>query len=174
MRMARLLEAGAHGIMCPRCESPEEAAEVVRWAKFAPVGQRGFDGAGADSDYMAHSIDDYLNRSNANTFIIIQVEDETSIGRCEELIQVPGVDMLMLGPADYSVLLGEPGKSSHPKIADAQRRIAAAAKATGKHWATTSFSIGHAREVANMGAKLIFNSADIAFVRQGLVSLKES
>jgi 4-hydroxy-2-oxoheptanedioate aldolase len=38
MRMGRLLEAGAQGIMYPRCESPQEAAELVRWAKFAPQG----------------------------------------------------------------------------------------------------------------------------------------
>src|SRR5215216_4503605 len=44
MRMGRLLEAGAQAIMYPRCDSPEEAAEVVRWAKFAPLGARGFDG----------------------------------------------------------------------------------------------------------------------------------
>ena len=39
MRMGRLLEAGAQGIMYPRCESAEEAAELVRWAKFAPQGE---------------------------------------------------------------------------------------------------------------------------------------
>src|SRR5438046_2402785 len=47
MRMARLLEAGAQGIMYPRCESAAEAAEVVRWAKFAPLGERGLDAANA-------------------------------------------------------------------------------------------------------------------------------
>ena len=49
MRMARMLEAGATGIMYPRCDGVDEAREVVRWAKFAPLGQRGFDGAGADA-----------------------------------------------------------------------------------------------------------------------------
>src|SRR5690349_18777398 len=42
MRMARLLELGAQAIMYPRCDSAEEAAEVVKWAKFAPLGRRGF------------------------------------------------------------------------------------------------------------------------------------
>ena len=51
MRMARLLEAGAQAIMYPRCESAAEAAEVVRWAKFAPLGERGVDGASADAPY---------------------------------------------------------------------------------------------------------------------------
>src|SRR5262245_5612721 len=44
MRMARLLEAGAKGIMYPRCSDAAEVKEVVRWAKFAPLGERGVDG----------------------------------------------------------------------------------------------------------------------------------
>src|SRR3982751_2849862 len=48
MRMGRLLEAGAAGIMYPRCEHEDEAAEVVKYAKFAPIGARGIDGGGPD------------------------------------------------------------------------------------------------------------------------------
>src|SRR6185295_2119987 len=44
MRMGRMLELGAQGIMYPRCETPEEARELVKWSKFAPLGRRGFDG----------------------------------------------------------------------------------------------------------------------------------
>src|SRR6188508_3007590 len=43
MRMGRMLEAGAQGIMYPRCDNAAEAKELVRWTKFAPLGQRGFD-----------------------------------------------------------------------------------------------------------------------------------
>ena len=50
MRMGRMLEAGAHGILYPRCESAEEAAEVVKWAKFHPFGERGFDSGSADNN----------------------------------------------------------------------------------------------------------------------------
>src|SRR5688500_18912834 len=51
MRMGRMLEAGATGIMYPRCDSPEEAREVVKWAKYAPIGKRGFDGSNPDAPY---------------------------------------------------------------------------------------------------------------------------
>src|SRR5262245_48226355 len=48
MRFGRMLEAGAQGLMYPRCSNAEEAREVVSWAKFAPLGRRGFDGGNAD------------------------------------------------------------------------------------------------------------------------------
>src|SRR5437660_1246984 len=41
MRMGRVLEAGAHGIMYPRCDNADEARAVVTWSKFAPMGRRG-------------------------------------------------------------------------------------------------------------------------------------
>lgn len=174
MRMARLLEAGAHGIMYPRCESAAEAAEVVRWSKFAPIGERGFDGAGADGGYMAHSMVDYIDRANRNTFLIIQVEDERSIAKCDEMIAVAGIDMLMLGPADLSVLSGNAGQFHHPLISEARQRVADAAKAAGKHWAATSMSLEHARQLSEAGASLIFSGADIVFLRRDLCSLRDA
>ena len=53
MRLGRLLEAGAKGIMYPRCDDAKEAREVVRWSKFAPLGERGFDGANPDQPYCS-------------------------------------------------------------------------------------------------------------------------
>ncbi len=172
-RMARLLEAGAHGVMYPRCESPEEAAEVVRWAKFAPLGQRGFDGAGADSDYMSHSMIDYLQRANANTFVIIQVEDERAVERCDEIIRVEGVDMLMLGPADFSILSGRPGEFSHSSVEHARSRIAEVARAAGKQWASTSGSISDARQLAEMGAGLVFCGNDLVLLRREIIAMRD-
>src|SRR4029079_9656066 len=51
MRLGRMLESGAQGIMYPRCDDAREAAEAVKWAKFPPLGRRGFDGGNADMPY---------------------------------------------------------------------------------------------------------------------------
>src|SRR5579872_6258376 len=83
MRMSRLLEAGAQGIMYPRCESAEEAAEVVKWAKFAPVGERGIDGANADAPYCFMPIKPYLRTANAETLVIIQIESPRAVEKVE-------------------------------------------------------------------------------------------
>ncbi len=64
MRMGRLLECGAQGIMYPRCESAEEAAEVVRWAKFAPQGERGIDGANGDAPFCFMPMPEYIKLAN--------------------------------------------------------------------------------------------------------------
>lgn len=168
MRMGRMLEAGATGIMYPRCDSAEEAREVVTWAKFAPLGRRGFDGSGPDVPYLLTPMDRYLREANEQTFVIIQLEEPHAVDRAEEIAAVPGVDMLMFGPADFSVITGVPGEFSHPSVKEAQEKVARAAKNNGKDWAATCGSVEVARAMIEMGARLVFHGCDIVFVKNGL------
>ena len=87
MRMGRLLEIGAQGIMYPRCESAEEAAEVVRWSKFAPLGERGVDAANADANFGSISVPDYLRLANEHTLLVIQLESQSSLQNAEAIAQ---------------------------------------------------------------------------------------
>jgi 4-hydroxy-2-oxoheptanedioate aldolase len=172
MRMGRLLEMGAQAIMYPRCESAEEAAEVVRWSKFAPLGTRGFDGGNADAMYTAAPLMEYMEHANRETFILIQLEDERSVDRAEEILATSGVDALLLGPADFSILGGFPLQFDHPKIAAAFEKIAAAARNTGKHWARTVGTPEQAQQALEMGARLLFHNADIVMVKRGLETIQ--
>lgn len=172
MRMQRMLEAGAQGIMYPRCDDAAEAAEVVRWAKFAPQGQRGFDGSGADMPYMSMPLDEYLVEANRQTFVIMQIEPPHALEGAEEIAAVEGVDVVMLGPADFSILSGIPGQFDHPLVRDATRRIADAARKAGKPWGCPASSPEHARTLLDMGARIIFHMADIVLVRNGLEQVR--
>ena len=168
MRMSRMLEAGATGIMYPRCDSAEEAREVVKWAKFAPLGKRGFDGSGPDVPYILTPMQRYVREANEQTFVLIQLEEPHAIAQADAIAAVPGVDMLMIGPADFSVLTGSPGQFDHPSVAAAIETVAKAAKKHGKHWAATCGSPEQAKRLIGMGASLVFHGCDIVFVKQGL------
>jgi 4-hydroxy-2-oxoheptanedioate aldolase len=174
MRMGRMLEAGATGIMYPRCDGVAEAKEVVRWAKFAPAGERGFDGAGADAPYCMTPMGDYIKQANEQSFVLIQMEDTKAVEQAEAIAALPGVDMIMLGPADFSVLTGIPGKFDHPSIEAAISAISRAARNTGKQWASTCGSAEQARRMVDQGCRLILHGADIVFVKQGLEQIRKS
>ncbi|SIO55482.1 4-hydroxy-2-oxoheptanedioate aldolase [Singulisphaera sp. GP187] len=173
MRMARLLEAGAQGIMYPRCESAEEAAEVVRWAKFAPQGERGVDGANGDAPYCGMPMPPYLQAANEHTLIIVQLESLQALDQAEAIARVPGVDVLMLGPGDLSVLSGIPYQFDHPIISDALRRTAAAAKSAGKWWGTVTGTPEHTQMLMDLGATFLCHGADILMVKKGLEHIQE-
>ena len=173
MRMSRLLEAGAQAIMYPRCESAAEAAEVVRWAKFAPLGERGVDGANADAPYCCMPLVEYLKRANEETLVLVQIESPKAVEAVEAIAKVPGVDALFLGPADLSVLYGVPGQFDHPKMVSARERVAKAASSAGIHWGTTSPDPVHSRKIMDMGARLVCHNADILIIKRGLEDVQK-
>lgn len=172
MRMGRMLEAGAQGIMYPRCDDAAEAAEVVKWAKFAPLGQRGIDSGNADNPYCTVPLTEYIEQANRETFIIIQLEHAAALEQVDAIAAVPGVDVLLLGPADFSILSGFPGQMDHPQIKNARQKIAAAARNAGIHWGTTCGSVEDIRNLLAMGARLLCYGADILMVKQGLEQIQ--
>jgi 4-hydroxy-2-oxoheptanedioate aldolase len=173
MRMARLLEAGAAGIMYPRCESPEEAAEVVKWMKFAPMGERGIDAANADAPYCCMPIKPYLKTANEETIVIVQIESPRGLEKAEAIAKVPGVDLLMFGPADLSVLAGIPCEFDNPYMLQAMERVAKAAKAAGIHWGTVSGTPEHTRKLLDLGARFICHGADILAMKLALEQIQQ-
>jgi len=174
MRMDRLLEAGATGIMYPRCESAQEAAEVVRWAKFAPLGERGLDGANADAPYCSMPVEKYLLKANEETLVVIQIESPKAVDAVEAIAKVPGVDVLMVGPGDLSVLSGVAAQFDHRIVVCAMQKVAAAAKSAGIHWGTVSATSDHTRLLLDKGARFICHGADILIMKRGLEQMQAS
>lgn len=168
MRMQRMLEAGAHGIMYPRCDDAREAAEVVQWAKFGPVGRRGFDGANPDMPYLTMPLDQYIEEANRQTFVIVQIETPQAMDNGDEIAAVEGVDILMLGPADFTVLGGIPGQFDDERVHEAKRKVADVATRAGKYWGCPAASVEEAQELLAMGARAIFHQADILLIKNGL------
>jgi len=172
MRMGRVLEIGANGIMYPRCDNADEARQVVKWAKFAPLGERGIDSGGADNPYCVTPLVDYIQAANDETFIVTQIEDPRALEHAEAMAAVDGVDILFLGPGDFSILAGVPGQMQHPKIRDAMERVARAAKQAGKHWGMPVFNPEHAQQVLDLGGRFLCHGCDLLMVKAGLEEMQ--
>ena len=170
-RLARLLEAGARGIMYPRCESAAEAAELVRWAKFPPLGERGLDGIGPDNPFGLTPAAEYVAQANRETFLIAQIESPAALDQAPAIAAVPGIDFLMLGPGDYSCSLGLAGQVRHADVSAAQQRLRAAAETAGKGWVATCFDREHALQCQREGATLLFHGSDWRLLSTGLRQL---
>lgn len=168
MRLGRILEAGAQGIMYPRCADAAEAREVVAWSKFAPLGRRGIDGGNPDMPYCTMPLDRYVREANEQTFVVVQLEDRDAVANARAIAEVEGVDVLFFGPGDFTVLSGIPGQFDHPLVDEAVRAVAAAAKAAGKHWGMPVGTPERAKQLLDMGARLLAYGADIIWLKNGL------
>jgi 2-keto-3-deoxy-L-rhamnonate aldolase RhmA len=121
--VARALDNGAQGIIFPRVESPELLARAVSWARFPPVGVRGFGLTPVQVDYEKATIPQVAEHMNAQIMVVLQIETKLAVERRDELLSVPGVDAVMVGPVDLSISLGVAGDFQHPKMVEAMDQI---------------------------------------------------
>jgi 2-keto-3-deoxy-L-rhamnonate aldolase RhmA len=121
--VARALDCGAQGIIFPRVESPELLEKAIRWTKFPPAGIRGYGLTAIQVDYEPLSFPQIIEHVNANTMVVLQIETRRALEMREDLLAVPGIDAVMVGPADLSISLGVPGEFQHPKMVEAMEAI---------------------------------------------------
>jgi 4-hydroxy-2-oxoheptanedioate aldolase len=162
----RPLEAGAGGVMASQVRSAREAADVVRWSKFHPLGQRGIYACGVDGRYGTLPLLDYLAQANANTFVAIQIENAEAVADADAIAAVPGVDLLFVGPADLSQSLGVPGQWDHPRLWQAIERVAETARRHNVAWGILPANPAVARRSVDLGCRLLSIGLDVwAYVR---------
>ncbi|SDH74712.1 HpcH/HpaI aldolase family protein [Propionivibrio dicarboxylicus] len=131
----KTLEMGAEGVVIPHVRTKEEAAEIVRAAKFPPVGRRG-----AESNVRAaafggpgFSWEEYIRRSNEESLIIPMAEDYEFADNVDDILSIDGIDAINFGPIDYSLSANLPigYKIDHPSLIDAYKKIETRARAKG-------------------------------------------
>ena len=88
--VARLLDAGAQGIILPRVEDPKVLAEALSWLRFPPLGKRGFGVNPTMVDYEARCFREIIEHQNRKTLSVVQFETVRAIERADELLSLPG------------------------------------------------------------------------------------
>jgi len=123
--ISRRLDTGIQSVQIPMVNSTVEAEAAVRAAKFAPEGIRGLAGARAANYGMTpgFTYGEHARRSNEETMVIVQVETRQSIDALPEIVKVPGIDVVFIGPTDLALSLGHPGKPDHPEVQKAFHQI---------------------------------------------------
>jgi 2-dehydro-3-deoxyglucarate aldolase/4-hydroxy-2-oxoheptanedioate aldolase len=111
--VARALDAGALGVVIPRVETREQVEEAVSYVKYPPLGRRGAGGE-ARYGYVPTSIPDAVKQINQETMVVVQIESMLGVENLDEMCQVPGVDVVCVGPQDLSISLGIPGERQNP------------------------------------------------------------
>jgi 4-hydroxy-2-oxoheptanedioate aldolase len=128
----RYLEDGAAGLMIPHVSTPEKAAMLVDAVKFPPIGNRGIDGAGLDSDFLIDDYETFPDRANEETFLVVQIETPEAVANVDAIAATPGVDGMFVGPGDLGLRLKH--DKSDLTLESAFEQVAAAAARHGKAW----------------------------------------
>ena len=112
----RALDIGVHGVQLPNITTADDAKQFVQFAKYPPVGIRGF------SPYTKAGLYDVANGkempkiANENTLLIANVEGQEGMNNLEQIVQVEGIDIIFIGLFDMSKSLGIAGDVQNPKV----------------------------------------------------------
>ncbi|MFO0958673.1 MAG: aldolase/citrate lyase family protein [Isosphaeraceae bacterium] len=164
----RTLEAGSHGLMFSMMKGPEDVEQAVRWAKFWPRGERGMNGGNRDGGFGLEPLGDYVRRANAETFLGVQIETASAIASAAEIAAVPDVDLLFVGPADISQVLGVPGDFENPRCLETIQGIAKACEKAGKPWGIVPRGPEYARRMADWGCRMFVLAFDHQAMHAGI------
>lgn len=162
----RVLDLGAYGVMVPWVGSRAEAEAAVRATKYPPEGIRGIAGSHRAGGYGRHAAE-YWKRANEEILVVVQVETRGALAEIGEIVRVPGIDVVFVGPADLSAALGHVGDPAHPEVQAAIERVETAARANGVALGNITRSWDQARELYKRGYQFLTLCAETALLVQG-------
>jgi 4-hydroxy-2-oxoheptanedioate aldolase len=162
--IGKVLDAGAHAVIVPMVNSPEEARAAVAASRYHPDGSRSY---GPTAVGARHS--DYFAFARDNVTCIPMIETTKALARLDDILSVPGVDVVYVGPGDLSVSLGLPpgNNDDDPRFVEALETVVGAC---ARHGVVAGI---HARPELvdrrrDMGFRMITAISDIGALRSGL------
>lgn len=128
--MAKCLDAGFAGVICPMVNTVEDARALVQSARYAPLGSRSFGPTRANMVYGAG----YAKTANSRILVLAMIETREALGNLDAILAVDGIDGVYVGPSDLGLSLGyEPTLDpSAPEVLEAIATIATRAKSAGR------------------------------------------
>ena len=157
--VGKLLDAGAVGLICPMINSAEDAAAFVRYALYAPDGERSF---GPTRAIMEHG-PSYADVANEQVVTLAMVETTRALDALDSIVSTPRLTGVYIGPSDLSLSMGySPGlDQEEPAVVAAIQRILDAAKGAGLRAGIHCLSPAYAKEMISLGFDLVTLATDI-------------
>ncbi len=129
----KCMEMGAKGLLMPNTETAEQARTLVSCAKYAPEGNRGVALMREHTSFRKpENVTSYMKQANDQTLLMVQIESAAGLENLNEILDVEGIDVAFVGPADLSQSLGIMGQMEHPDFVNALETIIRTADGKGK------------------------------------------
>ena len=168
------LDIGVHGLQVPNIDSYSQAKQVITYAKYPPIGDRGFSPFTRAGDYSKNNSKLLLESANQNVLTILNIEGEKSIANFDEITNVESVDVYFIGLFDLSKSLGLPGEVNHPKVLKKLEEVVTKAHSKGKHVGTIATDIESMKRFVNMGLSYIVYLVDCEILKSSYSCVVDS
>jgi len=173
-QIQRALDIGSAGVQVPQIETREQAEAVVRAAKYAPLGMRGVSFFTRAGDYTVLSTEGLTDRLNREQIVIIHIEGVRGLQNLDEIITVPHIDVIFLGPYDLSQSFGIPGQVNDPRVVKGMEEAVAKIRAAGKAAGTFAADPATARKWIQAGVQYMSLGVDVGIFAQACRDLLQA
>ena len=160
------LDMGAFGVIVPLIETPDDARRAVSYAKYPPIGARGYGPLRASDFWYCKEDYDRLAFSE-EIMLVIQIECARAIEHIDEILHVPGIDGIFIGPSDLSTSMGHHDDPTHPEVQQAFTTVVEAANRVNMPWGTPIGDEESLRTRLGQGAQLVTYGCDNRFIKAG-------
>ncbi len=155
----RVLDTGCDGIIVPHVNTAEEARRIVALAKYPPLGERSV-GLGRAQGFGLR-FTEYIQSANAQTVVMIQIEHKDAVANVEEILGIPEIDVIFIGPYDLSGSMGLLGEVAHPEVVDAIGKVRKACAAANIALGIFCSNADQAFAQTKLGAQVVAVGTDL-------------
>lgn len=162
--ITKYMDMGATGLLLPMTSTAEQARELVKYAKYAPLGQRGISIQRAHTGYNPPPLNQYLQDANNSTVLFAQIETREGVRNIEEILGVEGMDGAFLGPNDLAGDYGCPGVLDNPQVEEGINHVLSAALKLKKPCGFISSSISLLGKWRSRGMTILSCNSEIGMM----------
>jgi 2-keto-3-deoxy-L-rhamnonate aldolase RhmA len=162
----QILDLGAEGVVVPEVHDAASCAAAVAAARYPPPGRRGFGPRRAAR--LEGGRPAYLARANDEVAVLAMVESVDAVANIDALLQTPGLDGIMVGPADLAVTMGHINDLSHGDVGAAIADVRAACQRSSVPFGIFTATEQAAQRWAADGATFMTIGSDVQFLDQGI------
>ncbi|WP_159950796.1 HpcH/HpaI aldolase/citrate lyase family protein [Rhizobium sp. 18065] len=167
------LDIGAQTLMIPMVETAEQAEQLVRALRYPPEGVRGMGASlGRASDFGR--IADYAETANAEICLIAQIESRLGIENADSILAKPGVDAVLIGPADLAADMGYRGHATHPAVMAAVETLIGKIVAAGKPAGIMSGDAAMLAMARKAGIRFFAQATDVGLLAKAAATLADA
>ncbi len=173
-RITQALDFGASAVMIPNIQSRQKAEKAVAAAKYHPGGNRGVCPFARGANYDSANDAEYYLRSNAETAVIVQIEGKEGIANLHEILSVPSIDCIFIGPFDLAQSLGIPGQVTSPQVVEAMRDIVKRAEQKGIAVGSFSVTPEQAQRDIDIGIQFLAYGTDTMIIARQFRAIRHA
>ncbi|MCL1465240.1 HpcH/HpaI aldolase family protein [Argonema galeatum] len=172
-QIQRALDIGSAGVQVPQIETKEDAQAVVRGAKYSPLGDRGLSFNTRAGLYTAAGTQ-ITDKLNEESLVVVHVEGRRGVENIEDIVSVPHIDVIFLGPYDLSQSLGIPGQVRDPRVIELMQKCVTIIRNAGKAAGTFADNPEVAKQWIASGVQYVALGVDVAIFLRSCQALVEA